>query len=82
MGRGLTTFKACPWGWGRVPKEERKHDLGSEARTLPTSCPPNSYSPITLSRGTRGRGSKDEHGAGSRGATLQGKGSSQAQNKR
>lgn len=27
----LTTFKACPWGWGRVPEEERKHDLGSEA---------------------------------------------------
>lgn len=31
---GLTTFKACPWGWGRVPEEERKHDLGSEAWIL------------------------------------------------
>ena len=21
---GLTTFRACPWGWGRVPKKGKK----------------------------------------------------------
>lgn len=51
MGRRTYHIQGLPTGRGRVPKEERKHDLGNEAWTShpQPSYPPNPYSPATLS---------------------------------